>query len=387
MSDITSITYKNSHCFVHFITYFSQRRTTKRKNKELFGNDQKMRVELSKLNAAPSTPSNEILKEAAAKLGLPDYLRFKGYLTRAFRDYDITNTLDPESGTATGIQVCSIRYPDAFPRKFLFDSNMRCVCTERVADQGMCPHEIRAFGFDVNKFEKRHLRRIRVTGSLTGWTQTSEPKSSIDGIIGFEPEEFETSSPQNPAFPPAYPPLPPLKAPGFLPDKSSTVKPFSKKIVGNIFNDALAKYPNLDDDTKFELNGLALQIQSMLISDPMGTTVDHVSGGMSVDVPSQQLLVSQPKNRIMCPKEKNQRKTAKSNRKSITGKCNLSVNVVSTVLLLLTCWCPPFLFCQVKSKCCLEASMILLRIQRSLGEIVNSAIIVRLLEDVLGGPN
>ena len=165
------------------------------------------------------------------------------------------------------------------------------------------------------------------------------------------------------------------------------MKPFSKKIVSNIFNDALAKYPNLDDDTKFELNGLALQIQSMLISDPMGTTVDHVSGGMSVDVPSQQLLVSQPKNRIMCPKEKNQRKTAKSNRKSITGKCNLSVNVVSTVLLLLTCWCPPFLICQVKSKCCLEASMILLRIQRSLGEIVNSARIVRLLEDVLGGPN
>ena len=118
----------------------------------------------------------------------------------------------------------------------------------------MCPHKIRVFGFDVNKFEERHLRRIRVTGSLKGWTQTSEPKSSIDGIIGFEPEEFETSSPQNPAFPPAYPPLPPLKAPGFLPDKSSTVKPFSKKIVGNIFNDALAKYPNLDDDTKFELS-------------------------------------------------------------------------------------------------------------------------------------
>ena len=93
-----------------------------------------MRVELSKLNAAPSTPSNEILKEAAAKLGLPDYLRFKGYLTRAFRDYDIANILDPESGTMTGIQVCSIRYPDALPRKFLFDSNMRCVCTERVAD-------------------------------------------------------------------------------------------------------------------------------------------------------------------------------------------------------------------------------------------------------------
>ena len=46
-----------------------------------------MRVELSKLNAAPSTPSNEILKEAAAKLGLPDYLRFKGHLTKKISSF------------------------------------------------------------------------------------------------------------------------------------------------------------------------------------------------------------------------------------------------------------------------------------------------------------
>ena len=284
-----------------------------------------MCVELSSLLSQPSTSTNNILKEAAAVLGLPDYKRFKTNTIRAFSNYSLQNVCD-HSGVVIGHQVCSIQFPDAPPRQFLINSNERCLCKERVADNSMCPHEIRVYGFDKSKFEERHFRRLRAKGSLTGWIPSSETKSLVDSIIEFEPEEFETSSQSSLKFSSACPPLPPLEQnsasllPGFIPDKSINVKPFLKKEVSNIFYDALAKYPSLDDNTKFELNGLALQIQSLLISDPMDTTVDHGSGELSIEVPSKQRIVSQKKGRLMCPQEKKTRQVKKSS-KSIVGEC------------------------------------------------------------------
>ena len=310
--------------FVHCLCFISQKRSTTRKNEELFGQDQIMRVELSTLKSEPPTPTNIILMEAAAFLGLPDYERFKSYLHRAYRDYAIEDICDPESGDIIGAKVCSVRFPDAPPRLFLFDSNSRCLCKERVAHEGMCPHEIRVHGFDKNKFEERHSRRLRVTGSLTGWSPPSETKSPVDGIIGFEPEELCTSFESSLAIQPSCPPCPPCPAlpsikpplfqppPGFLPDKSSKVKPFGKKQVSNMFNDALAKYPSLDENTKFRMNGLLMEIQSLVNSDPMGATVDHGSGKMAIEVPSQQFVVSQTKGRIMSLNEKKQRSINKS---------------------------------------------------------------------------
>ena len=278
-----------------------------------------MCVELSSLLSQPSTSTNNILKEAAAVLGLPDYERFKSNTRRAFSDYSLQNVCD-HSGVVIGHQVCSIQYPDDPPRPFLINSNKRCLCKERVADNSMCPHEIRVYGFDKSKFEERDFWRLCAKGS------SSETKSLVDSIIEFEPEEFETSSQSSLKFSSACPPLPPLEQnsasllPGFIPDKSIKVKPFLKKEVSNIFYDALAKYPSLDDNTKFELNGLALQIQSLLISDPTDTTVDHGTGELSTDIPSQQRIVSQKKGRLMCPQEKKTRQVKKSS-KSIAGEC------------------------------------------------------------------
>ena len=53
-----------------------------------------MRVELSSLNKEPSTPSNQILEEAAAKLGLKEYEHFKSAFQHGLADYELLDVLD-----------------------------------------------------------------------------------------------------------------------------------------------------------------------------------------------------------------------------------------------------------------------------------------------------
>lgn len=108
-------------------------------------------------------------------------------------------------------------------------------------------------------------------------------------------------------------------SPGYIQDKNSKVKPFSKKTVENIFTTALEKYSSLDNEKKFEINTLALQIKALLLSDPQGTTVQHSSGAVSLDISSQRAVSSQAKNRKMPIKEIKRRKQMKS----ISGKNDL----------------------------------------------------------------
>ena len=72
-----------------------------------------MRVELSRLNSEPSTPSNQILTEAASKLGLKEYEHFKSTFQRGLADYELLDVLDSESDEVIGVKVCSRRFPDA----------------------------------------------------------------------------------------------------------------------------------------------------------------------------------------------------------------------------------------------------------------------------------
>ena len=55
-------------------------------------------------------------------------------------------------------------------------------------NESMCAHEIKAYGwFCLQFFEKRHIRRDRVVGSLNGWCPSlTDP---IDSIIGNIEEE------------------------------------------------------------------------------------------------------------------------------------------------------------------------------------------------------
>ena len=283
-----------------------------------------MHVELTSLNKEPTTRSTKILREAAAKLGLTEYERFKGAFQRGVADYELLHVLDPESDEVIGVKVCSTRNPDAPPRQFLFTSNDRCKCKERVAHLGQCLHEILKDGFDKNKFQEMHFRRTRVTGSLTGWTQAAETAAYVDKIIGYEPEEIVMSSGHSPILASSTTNLhknleSPL--PGYMPDTSSNIKPFKKNVVDNIFNSVSASYTRMDNEKKFKINALAMELEHLLLSDSNGTTVEHSSGGVCVDIPSQELIAKQPKNRLMPVREMNKRKKNKKF-KHILGRWN-----------------------------------------------------------------
>ena len=79
------------------------------------------------------------------------------------------------------------------PRLFVTESS-RCDCAARLAnDEDMCPHEILAKGgFQESLFKPRHFARTRVSGSIIGWTDTSNTGegNSLDAMIGYEAENI-----------------------------------------------------------------------------------------------------------------------------------------------------------------------------------------------------
>ena len=148
-----------------------------------------MEIELSSLNSQPSTSSNEILKEAAAKLCFTEYESFKSELLRGIKHYELKDVVDSDSENVIGLQVCSRRYPEAPPRVFLHGSNERCGCIKRVSNLRQCLHETLAFGFKEDMFQPMHMRRQKVMGSLNGWRPPCETVHSVDRIIGYEQED------------------------------------------------------------------------------------------------------------------------------------------------------------------------------------------------------
>ena len=78
----------------------------------------------------------------------------------------------------------------------------------------------------------------------------------------------------------------------------------------------------MEADKKFQINALALQLETLLLTDSKGMSIEHSSGGVTVDAPSQELILRQSKKQLMCTKEKKQRSVSMST-KSIPGKCNL----------------------------------------------------------------
>ena len=83
---------------------------------------------------------------------------------------------------------------------------------------------------------------------------------------------------------------------------------------------------------------MALQLEALLLSDSNGTTVEQLSSGLSVDVPSQELIAKQAKNILMPVQERNQRQRNRKI-KSIPGRCNFSSNLVSYLTNIIV---PPY---------------------------------------------
>ena len=158
-------------------------------NSKLHGQFQKMKVEKANLEGQPSTQQTQDLLTAANVLCLGSYEMYKAASNKTCNYCINTSYVDPAT-QQTCTAVCSTRYTDAPPRLFP-TMNSRCGCSERVAYQGMCPHEILVYGgFDKSLFSPRHMLRDIVAGSLEGWSpnQISNTTTSLDDIIGFESE-------------------------------------------------------------------------------------------------------------------------------------------------------------------------------------------------------
>ena len=163
--------------------------------------------------------------------------------------------------------VRCIENPTADPR--VFDSvDDDCDCEERVAFEGQCPHLIKVRGgFDITCFEKRHIRREKVVGSINGWTPLP-PSTEFGGD-----EEVMDSATSDPfqdmldnndyddinvevAVPPEAAQI----------DLSSTeVQPLRRKGISDLTTNVMSHYDGCSDDVKFVIGGMFIQIKKLVM--------------------------------------------------------------------------------------------------------------------------
>ena len=102
---------------------------------------------------------------ASKHLCLLSYEKFKKRLIR-LHAYKVIDIKDAVHENKKG--VLSIDAPHKDPR--IFNSvDDKCNCDVSTADNEQCVHSIKISGFRVDFFDKRHLQRKHVTGSLSGW--------------------------------------------------------------------------------------------------------------------------------------------------------------------------------------------------------------------------
>ena len=148
-----------------------QRKHSAEMNQILFGDGHKMRFVLANLEQQPLTAATQDLKKAALVLNLPTYERYQSanestHLFRVDNQY-VADQASPSPQFCTAVHsTLSNEPPRIFPNEM-----SRCDCSERLANEDMCTHEILAKGgFDRKFFKARHFARDCVSGSTTGCT-------------------------------------------------------------------------------------------------------------------------------------------------------------------------------------------------------------------------
>ena len=171
--------------------FIRQRTHVNKWNKDLFAEDLKMSVEVSRLQQLPLTKMTSNLIAAAKILNKHAYDMFVKSYIRARQKLQMTNEYNDESDQEI-ICVRCIEYPNSSPRVFN-TSFERCNCGTSVAFEAQCDHEIKVRdGFDVSYFQKRHMRRNQVKGSLNGWSLKKD--TTISGEIFNVQEDIDQST-------------------------------------------------------------------------------------------------------------------------------------------------------------------------------------------------
>ena len=166
--------------------------------KDLFGRQQKL---ISKMNSVLYDAKLQIciereniqqdvdswrkiqLLKALDCLCLPEYTRFKANLKIAEEDL-LIEVID-EKYVITSIT--------SLPKMSSFEStDEKCnLCQEKIAFMCQCPHEIKLRGgFCKTDFMEMHMRRDRVTGSLSGWTRSTNFTSSE--LLSIDAEDIDS---------------------------------------------------------------------------------------------------------------------------------------------------------------------------------------------------
>ncbi|KAL7544230.1 hypothetical protein ACHAWF_016691 [Thalassiosira exigua] len=286
-----------------------QNRHVKRTNHILFGYSQKLRVIVADLKSDTQVTETVDLLQAASHLGYPEFQRYKANRTRSDERNHKTTDRNEETGQTVTV-VSSVENASRVERRFSVDLQERCSCTRRKELQEMCEHEICAYdGFSTTLFEERHFRRDRVTGSLEGWTQDATP--DINDVVGYEcglePIGDVSNGTQS-----LTQPMPTVTAPpGHLPDRRYFVGPPNTKKIQNILSSVSAGYSQFDNDMKFELADLAMQMQDVVTRSIHKSSKTEIMQNLSVDVPGTEARKKQPRKRLKPTHEKIREKIGK----------------------------------------------------------------------------
>ena len=320
---------KNGYC-EHVVTLIRdllhrERLKRDKTNQLLFGLNNKLRIERARLSQQNvQTDAVKSLIAAAEVLNFPTYERFKAQLLRAEKYLVKTSVTDPLTGEQI-IHISSSQYPEAPPRKF-HSETQRCVCRERLKEDDMCAHEIKLLGgFHPSCFKPCHMKRESVEGSLDGWEGPTT--NIINELIGYDDSDHITSSPTHGDVHAIDAPISaghmepngltgtPDDVVGPIFDvhaeKSDRCQPLPAESIRTVLSAASDAYSRLDDDSKFEMSRLTLQLQELMAVNSNKSTkvassvVDDDGQGFYVMNPSQSAIASQPKKRLIPIREKN----------------------------------------------------------------------------------
>ena len=286
-------------------------------NNQLFGDTQKMKLELSRLNCLLHTAENQILRQAAASLCLSSYELFKTRLCGQCCKYQISIVQD-DDGEILCYNVKSIEHQDAPSWKLCSTTSFRCNCRNRIAHQEMCVHEIKVFGFKKSFFEPRHMLRECVSGSLGGWI--APDTTAIDDILQYENEpindedfweidemdvdrqdgiEFsldmdsrnETDYVEQPA--------------GHLRSLTGRITPLNQGQFSDKMQSYIARYSRLEQSKKFAVEALLLELDKVFLSEE--PTKEQLSlksrNNVSIECPGTIAICQQPKKRLKSLRE------------------------------------------------------------------------------------
>lgn len=231
---------------------------TKKFNKKLYDENTHMLNKIEELLQKEKSAINIDLIKAAKVLCKMEFERYHANRKRA----EMLQMSESDDGK---LLVRCIENPTADPR--VFDSvDDDCDCEERVAFEGQCPHLIKVRGgFDITCFEKRHIRRKKVVGSINGWTPpppstefggdeevmdsaTSDPFQDMIDNNDYDDINMEV------AVPPEAAQI----------DLSSTeVKPLRRKGISDLTTKIISHYDGCSDDVKFVIGGMFVQIKKL----------------------------------------------------------------------------------------------------------------------------